>query len=641
MAYHKSNTSEKPPEINRAKNRNQLAVESKEPIKAFLINQRRRSSQLVSDLSKKSGSRKIWGTSPSLQMKFRRKNLKVKKKVISRKASQKRRDSSITLFRRSKKVLPKRKLQIPKSSPITPKRDRFSAYRSFMDVHNKEKVAQMLQQIKDPKERRCFLDYVATMRFEKKDVVHKYQIKKNKTNVSAFLRKFKRKSTIKENSEESNSQNLESVNNNAEGTIMDRIKLQKNKLLRMSTQKQPMTNTIIKAMISDSAGQKTQLPGLRRVQKSTQIPNNRQKNCISTPITPLLLKKTPPIFEEPHNPAGESSPVTDPIHPEENSPGTCSLEKTIEKRSASSPFKLPTRKKVDFNFNPKKILIDFSNPFKIQRRESFTKQLTTIEGSHPERFKYSESLVRNELGGSTLSLVTHNGRPKRKASLQTIESSTNNLNSAKKRTRLGGIRRLTSRVVTHVRSGPFNRTRISLIHGTQPEEKTESNVVNYWGKIVKNKQRERNMDMDSPTFAKVKEKVVFSRNRIKAENRKSILEGSEKSLELIFGREEASLSVYGKRQKSDKKKDFHIQSLKKYVSIDTEEDEDEDGLDDVGRMQKQLQALGKVMDFSRSGNIEMKEDGLLVEADQEAEIKSTISQTNFGSRLNGTASSRM
>ena len=101
------------------------------------------------------------------------------------------------------------KFQLPKTALTTPKEAKLKnifrkglskskAFTSFMDVYDKAKVAQKLSEIKDIKERRCFLDYVATMRFEKKDVIQKYQIKKNRKNVSAFIKNLKNSTTQKE-----------------------------------------------------------------------------------------------------------------------------------------------------------------------------------------------------------------------------------------------------------------------------------------------------------------------------------------------------------------------------------------------------------------------------------------------------------
>ena len=131
--------------------------------------------------------------------------------------------------------------------------------------------------------------------------------------------------------------------------------------------------------------------------------------------------------------------------------------------------------------------------------------------------------------------------------------------------------------------------------------------------------------MDSPTFARAKDKVVFSRNRLKVENQRSP-EGSKNSLEMMFG--EDGLSPKAKRSKAEIKLGFHIKRLKKYVSRDSEEAEDHDK--PVMR-QKQLQS--RIIDsWKRRSN--KKKGYYFSRGDQKAEIRRTIFEAKLNNKTN-------
>ena len=556
MGFHETKTSVKSFQKSRVKNLEQPGVVSKGPVKAFQINHGRKYSQLGSGLSKKSGSRSLWNRSYSLGVKLRRKASTAKKRVIARQGTQKRQGSSLNPVKKSKTTLPRRSYRLIKPLPKTFK-NRFMAFRGFMDVHNKVKVSRKFSEIKDPKQRRSFLDYVAIMRFEKKDMVRKYQFEKHKDKVSTFVNKLKLKSAIYKNPDEPNSQSLESINNSSspEGPSKVRKSRQENKFLGIPQQKQPVMKEIVQTMTSGPS-----------TQKRTQIRLSRQKNCSSTPMTPQLLNKIVPVLEE------------------ASSLSTSSKEssRTSSSNISSSP-----------------------DPELLHTPESKKPQ----ENSH-QTFSFRKNLQK----GSPY----HN----RKRSLRQIGSPAKSVNFQSKETNLKSMRRpITSRPTPLVRPQPFSRRRVCLVQG-EDKEKLESLVINFWGKMMKRKQDLRDVDMDSPTFARVKAKVLFSRNRnrVKQENKTS-LEGSEKSEEVIFG----------------VKQDLQVKMLDKEPSLNTEEAEDNDDIDGVGRMKKQLQ--GRDMNFLKRRRTKRR-GYFFSKADQEAEIKKTISAARFLSRIRGKGSRR-
>ena len=468
MSYHKTITSVKSSATPNAKSRENSGTESRGPLKAFQNGQTRLSSK-GSELSRKSGSKRTWvAKSTSVRVKLRSKTLASKNKYKSSQTSEKRQASSKTFSRKSKKTtISRRTYRLVRSSTTTPK-NRFSAYQTFMDVHNKQKVAKKLSEIKDAKERRCFLDYIATMRFEENETIHKYQLKKHQTKISDFLTKLKKKSIIEEDSEESSSRDLDSVDNIGGRKIMDRIKFQKNKLRRTSTLKQPMTNKIIKTMVAVS-NTVNKLPGLRRIHTNAQIPYTPKKNYSSNPATPNLLKYSTPVSEEGSTPSKDSgSNINSTLDKEPLLSPVMSKE---EGSLSNSPSFGENNMKESQNPRTKKNLFDFSDTNKMEHRDQ-------------------ESSMNQESDGTDLTQPIHNRLHRRMASLDVIESSHSILGKKKEEAQLKKPRRpSTSRPTSRTRSGLLNnRRRICLLKGEQ-KERLASVVIRYWDEMIKKNEK--------------------------------------------------------------------------------------------------------------------------------------------------------
>ena len=616
MGYYKTHRPVKSSQKARDKNRNPPAIESKEPLKAFQMNKRTLSSQFVSNLSKKSGSRKAWvARSSSVRMRFRNNSSATKKKFISRQAFVKRQQSARTFSKKAKTTIPRKAYKLARSSTENPK-NRFRAYRNFMDIHNKEKVARKLSEIQDPKERRCFLDYIATMRFEEYDLIQKYQFKKHKTRISKFISKLKKKSIIEEHSEESSSRDLKSADNSGGRRIMDRIKFQKKKLRRTSTQRHPPKIKLsTKVMIQGSTTQ-AQLRGLRRLHTTTQIPKTHKNHDNESLVMPVLPKYSPPILEEASSPISKRNQCSI-LSPDDEALSTSMMEDSVENTPKASSNEKIVEKRSGY-FSTKKKLSRCSAPSNDRKRVRFPQKLNKFERSIPDNgFSCSESPVIQESDGSTPSQVIRN-RVKEKVPLGVVETSSNTIYLEKGQGLLRKQRSETTfRPHSRTMSGPFNSRRIGLIQDID-KDKMGSVVVKYWDNMLKKKWKERDKEMDSPTFSRIKEKVVFSRNRMKVQDQK-FPDCSEKSDQISFG----------------KKRDLQAKKLENEFSLATEEAEDSNDVDGVGRMKKQLQ--GRDMNFLKRRRTKRK-GYFFSKADQEAEIRKTISAARFLSRIGGKGS---